>query len=213
MDIILNDREVRVLGCLMEKAMATPEYYPLSLNALTNACNQKSNRDPVVDWEDVTVQKALDDLEEKGLVNRSTVGRVPKYEETFTRRHNMVASEAAALCVLLLRGPQTAGAIRSRSDRLYAFDSLEALQATLDRLEEWSHIRRLPRLPGHKESRYAHLLAGEPEGSDAVSQTAAGVSAPEHADRLAHVEDEIRLLKSELADLRAAFDKFRRQFE
>jgi uncharacterized protein YceH (UPF0502 family) len=213
MDVVLNDREVRVLGCLMEKSMATPEYYPLSLNALTNACNQKSNREPVVDWDEVTVQAALEALEDKGLVNRSTVGRVPKYEETFTRQHNMVASEAAVLCVLLLRGPQTPGAIRGRSDRLHAFDSLEALQTTLERLEEWNHIRRLSRLPGHKESRYAHLLAGEPEDDDGGPPTAARVSAPEHTDRLAQVEDEIRCLKSELADLRAAFDAFRRQFE
>jgi uncharacterized protein len=213
MDVVLNDREVRVLGCLMEKSMATPEYYPLSLNALTNACNQKSNREPVVDWDEVTVQAALEALEDKGLVNRSTVGRVPKYEETFTRQHNMVASEAAVLCVLLLRGPQTPGAIRGRSDRLHAFDSLEALQTTLERLEEWNHIRRLPRLPGHKESRYAHLLAGEPEDNDGASPTAARASAPEHTDRLERVENEIRLLKSELADLRAMFDTFRQQFE
>jgi hypothetical protein len=212
MNIILNDREVRVLGSLMEKAMATPEYYPLSLNALTNACNQKSNRDPVVDWDDGAVREALDDLEEKGLVNRSTVGRVPKYEETFTRQYNLVASEAAALCVLMLRGPQTPGAIRSRSERLFAFDGLDALQATLDRLDEWGHIRRLPRLPGHKESRYAHLLAGEADDPAGTSQTA-GAPTPDGTDRLAHVEDEIRLMKAELADLREAFDTFRRQFE
>jgi len=106
MDILINNQEARVLGCLMEKAMATPEYYPLSLNSLANACNQKSNRDPVVSWNEQTVEDAVDGLEKNGLVNRSTVGRVPKYEEIFTRQHNMVASEAAVLCVLLLRGPR-----------------------------------------------------------------------------------------------------------
>ena len=116
MDVILNDREIRVLGSLMEKAMATPEYYPLSLNVLTNACNQKSNREPVVMWDELTVQAAAEGLEQKKLANRSTVGRVPKYEEIFTRQHHMVSSEAAVLCVLMLRGPQTPGAIRSRSD-------------------------------------------------------------------------------------------------
>jgi uncharacterized protein YceH (UPF0502 family) len=213
MEQLLNDQEARVLGSLMEKAMATPDYYPLSLNSLTNACNQKSNRDPVVDWDEATVQEAVDGLEKKGLANRSTVGRVPKYEETFTRQGNMVASEAAVLCVLLLRGPQTPGAIRSRSDRLHAFDSLEELQETLDRLCEWGHTHRLERLPGHKESRYMHLLGGEPENNTETPEAADTVPAPGDADRLAVLEAEIASVRNELTELRAVFESFRQQFE
>ncbi|WP_319406848.1 YceH family protein [uncultured Desulfosarcina sp.] len=213
MDIMLNAQEARVLGCLMEKAMATPEYYPLSLNALTNACNQKSNRDPVVDWDEQTVEDAVGGLEKSGLVNRSTVGRVPKYEEIFTRQHNMVASEAAVLCVLLLRGPQTPGAIRSRTDRLHAFDSLEAVQETLDRMCEWGHVRRLERLPGHKECRFMHLLSGEPDDGADNAETTGPAPLPDDIDRLARLEAEIQSLKDELADLGAAFKSFRKQFE
>lgn len=213
MEIPLNEREIRILGCLMEKAMATPEYYPLSLNALTNACNQKSNRDPVVAWDEQAVQGALDALEEKGLINRSSVGRVPKYEETFTRRHNMVASEAAVLCVLLLRGPQTPGAIRTRCERLYTFESLEALQETLNRLSEWGLIRRLERLPGHKESRFTQLLGGEPNDDADLSVAEESSRATGEIDRLDRLEAKVQSISDELADLRAAFESFRRQFE
>lgn len=210
---LLNEQEARVLGCLMEKAMATPDYYPLSLNSLTNACNQKSNRVPVVDWDEAMVQEAVDGLEKKNLANRSTVGRVPKYEETFTRQGNMVASEAAVLCILLLRGPQTPGAIRSRSYRLHAFDSLDALQEVLDRLGEWGHVHRLERLPGHKESRYMHLLCGELENHTETALAADTVPPPGDADRFAVLEAEIAALRDELADLRAVFESFRQQFE
>ena len=213
MERLLNDHETRVLGCLMEKAMATPEYYPLSLNALTHACNQKSNRDPVVAWDEQIVQDAADSLEKKGLANRSTVGRVPKYEETFTRQHNMVASEAAVLCVFFLRGPQTPGAIRSRTDRLHAFNSLETLQETLDRLCEWGHVHRMARLPGRKECRYMHLLSGEPDDSTEPFETDAPVPASGEIDRLAHLDAQIQSLKEELANLRTAFESFRNQFE
>jgi len=213
MDITINNQKARILGCLIEKAMATPDYYPLSLNALTNACNQKSNRDPVVRWDEQTVEDAVDDLEKIGLVNRSTVGRVPKYEEIFTRQHNMVASEAAVLCVLLLRGPQTPGAIRSRTERLHAFDSLDALQETLDRLCEWGHVHRLERLPGHKECRYMHLLSGEPDDAvDSVEKTHPVVPF-EDIDRLMRLDADIQSLKDEVADLRTAFESFRKQFE
>lgn len=213
MNIMLNDQEARVLGCLMEKAMATPEYYPLTLNALTNACNQKSNRNPVVDWDEQIVQDAVNGLEKKGLANRSTLGRVPKYEETFTRQHNMVASEAAVLCVLFLRGPQTPGAIRSRTDRLHAFHSLEALQETLDRLCEWGHVRRLKRLPGRKESRYSHLLSGETDDGADTPETFDPVPESGEPGQMERLEEEIQSLKKELADLKAAFESFRKQFE
>jgi len=213
MDIEINKQGARVLGCLMEKAMATPEYCPLSLNALTNACNQKSNRDPVVRWDEQTVEDAVNDLEKIGLVNRSTVGRVPKYEEIFTRQHNMVASEAAVLCVLLLRGPQTPGAIRSRTDRLHAFDSLDALQETLDRLCEWGHAHRLERLPGHKECRYMHLFSGEANDDIDSAENTDPIVPPDTTDRRVRLDADIQSLKDELADLRTAFESFRKQFE
>jgi uncharacterized protein len=213
MDIVLNEAEVRVLGCLMEKSMATPEYYPLSLNALTNACNQKSNRDPVVAWSEAIVETAVDTLEAKGLIDRSSAGRVPKFEETFTRRHNMVASEAAVLCALLLRGPQTPGAIRSRCDRLYPFDGLEALQETLERLDEWGLVRRMARLPGHKESRYMHLFAGPEDEHTDSPPDAAPLPVPADMNRLDRLEERIQTLGDELADLKSAFESFRRQFE
>ncbi len=212
MDILLSEQELRVLGCLMEKSMATPEYYPLSLNALVNACNQKSNRDPVVSYDEGVVETAVNDLDAKGLVNRGTTGRVPKFEETFTRLHNMVAAEAAALCVLLLRGPQTPGAIRSRSDRLYAFESLDALQETLDRLSEWGLVQRMQRLPGHKESRYMHLL-GDPAAIDADTETETSTEVLPQGDRLDRMEEQIQAIGDELADLKATFESFRRQFE
>ncbi len=215
MEIILNEAEIRVLGCLLEKSMATPEYYPLSLNALTHACNQKSNREPVVAWSDATVETAAKSLEAKGLINCSSAGRVLKFEETFTRQYNMVASEAAVLCVLLLRGPQTPGAIRSRIERLHAIDSLEALQETLDRLGEWDFIRRMERLPGHKEFRFMHQFA-DPNGEGTDSPPDASpppAPEPEEPDRLARLEDQLRAIGDELADLKAAFDSFRQQFE
>ena len=213
MEQLLNNHEARVLGCLMEKAMATPEYYPLSLNALTHACNQKSNRDPVVAWDEQTVEDAVDELEKKGLANRSTVGRVPKFEEIFTRRHNMVASEAAVLCVLLLRGPQTPGAIRSHTDRLHTFDSLGALQETLDRLCEWGHVRRMERLPGHKESRYMHLLIDEPDDGALTPERAEPPKASADTDRLAVLEAGFHSLQVELTELRTDFEAFRKLFE
>jgi hypothetical protein len=213
MDILLDKPEVRVLGSLMEKAMATPDYYPLSLNALTNACNQKSNRDPVVHWDEQTVEDAVDRLCQKQLANRTMTGRVPKYEQTFTRQHNMVASEAAVLCTLLLRGPQTPGAIRSRSERLHAFDSLESVQETLDRLDDWGLVCRLERLPGHKEARYSHLLGGEPQSPADASETPQALPADDNLDRLDRLEQQIQTLQAELAELRSSFDRFRQQFE
>ena len=213
MDERLSEPEVRVLGCLMEKAMATPEYYPLSLNALTNACNQKSNRDPVVAWEESAVEDAADALVTKGLVDRSTVGRVPKYEETLTRRHNMVSAEAAVLCVLMLRGPQTPGAIRGRCERMHAFDDLESLQETLDRLNEWELTRRLERLPGHKEARYTHILGAEPEPSSGPTENPIPAPASADVDRIDQMAAQIESLRTELDELKAAFRSFRKQFE
>ncbi|MCF6188412.1 MAG: YceH family protein, partial [Desulfobulbaceae bacterium] len=125
MNILLTDNEVRVLGCLMEKEMATPAYYPLSLNALTNACNQKSNRNPVVSYDEETVVEALNGLREQELARQSNVSRVPKYEQIFSQKFNLITREEAVICILLVRGPQTIGEIRNRSERLYAFQNLD----------------------------------------------------------------------------------------
>ena len=213
MNVKLTEQEIRVLGCLMEKSMVTPDAYPLSLNALTSACNQKSNRNPVVDWDEETVLEALKHLEEMNVVNESRVGRVPKYEELFTRKYNLVSSEAAVLCVLCLRGPQTPGAIRSRTERMHAFDSLEALHEALSRLSEWGHIQLMPRLPGHKESRYTHLLGREEKEPEAPPGDAPPMAVAEETDRLNRLEQEIQEIKSELKELQNSFDSFRKQFE
>lgn len=214
MDIVLNEKEARLLGSLMEKELATPDYYPLSLNALTNACNQKSNREPVVSYDEETVRDVAEDLIQKGLVSKTSVGRVPKYEERLALKHNFVAGESAVLCVLLLRGPQTAGAIRTRTTRLCNFDTLDGVLETLGNLEEWSFVKRLPRLPGHKESRYTHLLSGLPDTDDhAAPLTEEPVTTPADAQRVDRLEHKVEALRDDLDALKAAFEGFKRQFE
>ena len=209
----LTDMEIRILGSLMEKALSTPDYYPLSLNALTNACNQKSSRDPVVAYAESEVQAVLEYLEDKDLVNQSRVGRVPKYEERLSSKHNLVPREAAVLCVLMLRGPQTAGKIRSRTGRLCDFESLEAVSETLEKLSEWELAERQARLPGRKEARFSHLLGGRPE----PDPTEQGESpATPHADmneRVDQLEAEVIRLREDLERLGQAFKSFRAQFE
>jgi uncharacterized protein YceH (UPF0502 family) len=204
MDWQLDVAETRVLGSLLEKEIATPEYYPLSLNALVNACNQKSNREPVVAYDDDTVESALEGLREKGLALRSTgrESRVAKHAQRFTEKFNLGRREAALMCVLLLRGPQTVGELRGRTERLYTFDDLEAVESTLHRLGEMSFVRQLPRQAGFKEQRYAHLLAGEVE----MAEEAPAAAAAPRADRLAQLE-------AEVAELKRRFEEFRKKFE
>src|SRR5512135_1264357 len=159
MDLELDAAEARVLGSLLEKEVATPYYYPLSLNALVNACNQKSNREPVVEYDDAIVEEALASLRAKGLAVRITGGdsRVPKHAQRFTEKLNLGRREAAVTCLLLLRGPQTVGELRGRADRLYRFDDLEAVENTLGHLAEMGMAKQLLRQPGFKEQRWAHL--------------------------------------------------------
>ena len=208
MDWQLDAVEVRVLGTLLEKEIATPEYYPLSLNALVNACNQKSNREPVVSYDDPTVEAALASLREKGLALRITGRdvRVPKHAQRFIEKFNLGRREAAVICVLMLRGPQTVGELRGRTERLYNFDDLEAVESTLNRLAELQFARQLPRQPGFKEPRFAHLLTGEPEISE---ETAAAPAAP-HA---ASDRERIAALEAAVAELRREFDELRRRLE
>ncbi len=213
MATILTDTEIRIIGSLMEKALSTPDYYPLSLNALTNACNQKSSRDPVVAYDEYDVQAVLDELAEKNLVNQSRVGRVPKYEELFSQKHNLVPREAAVLCVLMLRGPQTVGEIRGRTGRLCVFDSLEAVDETLSTLTEWGLVQRQARLPGHKESRYAHLLGDVSEPPVAEQDAPADGGALEKVNRLDQLENEVGRLRDDFSELQQAFEAFKKQFE
>ena len=217
MEIMLDEIEIRVLGSLMEKALSTPDYYPLSLNALTAACNQKSSRHPVVSYEEQTVRQAVERLEEKGLVWESLVGRVPKYEERFTADRKWIARESAILCVLLLRGPQTVGEIRSRTARLYSFANLEEVLETLDEMSESGCVARLAREPGCKEPRYAQLLGGappagadgpQPPAEDDLDETVTAAAA-----RIDELEQAVDLLREDLENLRAEFANFKKQFE
>jgi hypothetical protein len=213
MDIVLSDEEVRVLGSLIEKELSTPDYYPLSVNALTNACNQKSSRDPVVSYMEQTVEGIVDDLAQKNLVHKSHVGRVPKVEERFTHAHNLVPRESAVLCVLLLRGPQTGGEIKGRTARLCTFESLDEVHETLGLLEEYGFVGCLPRQPGHKESRYIHLLGGKPEIDKDETAPAAGHDVPVEPERIEKVEQDIRTLKNDMAELKREFQEFKKQFD
>ncbi len=206
MDWQLEAPEVRVLGALMEKEIATPDYYPLSLNALVNACNQKSNREPVTDYEETTVEAALEDLRAKGLALRiSGESRVPKHAQRFTEKLNLGRREAALICLLLLRGPQTPGELRGRAERLYHFDDLESVENTLNHLAEAGFVRKLARQSGSREARWAHLLSGEVDAAEPAMETPARSSGA-LADKVAAIEEE-------LAQLRREFDDFRRRFE
>lgn len=210
----LSNTEVRVLGSLIEKDITTPDYYPLSLNALVNACNQKNNRDPVMTLDEDAVRQALSSLQEKRLAGPAggADSRVTKYEHRLQEVFNFDRREIAVICVLLLRGPQTPGELRSRGERMYRFETLEDVQSTLQRLIDRGLVRVLPRQPGTKESRYMHLLAG-----DAMLDAPASVTAPataEHRDhhetRIAALESEVSSLRSEIAQLRRELDELRK---
>ncbi|HEV2197412.1 MAG TPA: YceH family protein [Candidatus Acidoferrum sp.] len=218
MNIVLNEAECRVLGALVEKEVTTPEYYPLSLNALVNACNQKSNRDPVMNLAEAEVREALHSLDGQSLVRSVSPSdsRVTKYEHRLQEAYNFYRHEVAILCLLLLRGPQTPGELRSRSERMHSFDDLNAVQSSLQHLmkREPPLVKPLPRQPGTKETRYAHLLSGDVVHTETESKMHA--NSGEHSadgDRLRELEGEIVALKSEIADLKQQFAQFRRQFE
>lgn len=219
----LDAAEVRVLGALIEKQVTTPDYYPLTLNALTNACNQLTNRDPVVSFDDQTVVRALDRLREKRLATLFTgaESRVAKYKHTLTDALLLTPGEVALLCVLMLRGPQTLGELRTRSERLFTFDTMPEVEETLNTLaarQPQPLVVKLPRQPGTKEARYAHLLSGPVEPAKGV----AGAEVPPEPatlavraenERLARLEQEIIDLRRELAELKQQLADFRKQFE
>jgi uncharacterized protein YceH (UPF0502 family) len=207
MDLLLTETEIRVLGCLLEKEMATPEYYPLSLNALVNACNQKTNRFPIVSYDENTTTDALAGLKEKGLAWQSDAGRVAKYAESFVKKFNLVNREAALLCVLMLRGSQTPGELRGRTERLHPFADLDTVIETLESLSEMECIIKLPRQPGCKESRYTHLLAGKPETS-----IEAGFSENQPLPQGVFTGTRMDALEEELANLLEEFNALKKDF-
>ena len=223
MGALLNDVEARVVGSLAEKQVTTPDYYPLTLNALVHACNQISNREPVVNYDERTVAEAVESLRAKNLVYifYGAESRVPKYKHMMREMFALSPQELAALCVLMLRGPQTVGEIRSRTGRLYEFVDLSEVEATLEGLARRDEplVAKLPRQTGRKEARYAHLLSGLPEVEDAGDEqaihatTRATTPRANEGERVARLEAEVERLRGELAELRQQFDEFRRQFE
>jgi uncharacterized protein YceH (UPF0502 family) len=213
----LTDTEVRVLGSLIEKDITTPDYYPLSLNALVNACNQKNNRDPVMSLDEDSVRYALSSLQEKRLAGPAggADSRVTKYEHRLQEVFNFDRRETAIVCVLLLRGAQTPGELRGRGERLYRFDTLDDVQSTLQKLTDRGLVKVLARQPGTKESRYVHLFAGDvpDDATQALPPTRTSVSAGDHVDaRITALESEVRSLKDQISDLRRELSEFKQQF-
>ena len=217
MTTILNDIEIRVLGALVEKQVTTPEYYPLTLNSLTAACNQKNNRNPVSSYSEAEVAHALETLREKNLtyVFHGSTSRVPKYKHVMPEVMHLNPAELALMCVLMLRGPQTTGELRSNSARLHEFPGLEEVDGTINSLithEPESLAVRLPRQVGQKEARFAHLLSGEAPIEEAASE-ANPLRSRGREERVAVLESEIEELKSQIAQLREQFEGFKKQFE
>ncbi len=206
---LLTTEEIRVLGVLMEKSKTTPEYYPMTINSITAACNQKTSRKPVVQYDEQTVTLTLDSLKRRGLISTATGGssRVIKYKHNFAIVFPVTPQEVAIICLLMLRGAQTPGELNTNSGRLYEFESLEEVQAVLERLSdsELPYVFQLPRRAGQKEMRYTHLLAGTPDLSqDEVVDEQYAKPATELESRLAKVEQE-------LAELKVAFDQLMKE--
>jgi len=211
----LTFEEVRIIGALIEKELTTPEYYPLTVNSLMNACNQKSNRDPVVSFNEQTVETTLDSLRGKGLATRVTGSdiRVAKYRQAFTEKLNLTSEETAITCVLMLRGAQTTGEIKGRTGRMFEFESLATVEEILKSLAERENplVIKLPRQTGMKESRYAHLLSGKPEIENKEAQKV--IEAEADQNKIEVIQIELELVKAKLEDLQSQFDKFKKQFD
>jgi len=221
MQLTLSPVEVRVLGALIEKEITTPEYYPLSLNALANACNQKSNRDPVLHLEEIDIRRALNHLEAQSLVRSVGDSRVSKFEHRLQETFNFYRPEIAVICELLLRGPQTPGELRNRASRMHPFEDLESVHSALQRLAKRQPpmVAVLPRQPGTKEARYAHLLGDAPPSAPAhevpLDTPAVASTSPEppKAVQVTALAAEVAELRAELASLRAQFAEFKKQFD
>nr|WP_210418605.1 DUF480 domain-containing protein [Aliikangiella coralliicola] len=211
MSMQLSQLETRVIGCLIEKSITTPDQYPLSLNSLTNACNQKSNRDPVLSLSETEVQETLDSLNEKRLImNQSGASsRVPKYKHRFCNTEfsdlQFSAQELGVICVLFLRGPQTPGELRTRTNRLCQFDNVQETEALLNKLSESDngpYVVKLPREPGRRESRYAHLFGDQEESVAQIAEPESTGSSVQDSDRLSALEEQVALMQMEIDELR-----------
>jgi uncharacterized protein len=211
----LTETEARIVGALVEKQLTTPEYYPLTLNALLAACNQKSNREPVVNYDEQTVSRTLDDLRDKNLVYvfYGSTSRVPKYKHMLPQVFELSESETAVICVLMLRGAQTLGELRERTGRLYEFSGLGEVNETLDALirRDEPLVVKLERQPGQKEARFAHLLSGEVASYTPPERTVS--RSPAGNERIENLERELENLRSEFNLFRQEFEEFKKQFE
>jgi uncharacterized protein YceH (UPF0502 family) len=216
-NIVLNAAEARVLGSLVEKDITTPDYYPLSLNALINACNQKNNREPVTNFDEETVRLALRNLSDKHLAGTASGAdsRVTKYEHRLQEVFNFTRPETAILCVLLLRGPQTPGELRGRTERMHRFEDLDEVLSGLQQLmrREPPLAKALGRRPGTKEIRYAHLLSGDVEAWEPPAETASFSPGSADAERIIQLEEQVAALRNEVAELKQQMADFRKQFE
>jgi len=216
MSLELNEIEARIIGCLIEKENTTPDYYPLTLNALTNACNQKSNRNPVVEYDEQTVQQALDSLLAKDIVYLfyGSGSRTPKYKHLLPKVLELEHPETAVICVLLLRGAQTLGEINQRTSRLYEFSGLDEVHQTVDGLikREEPLIVPLPKQSGQKEARVMHLVSGEVD-FDAIEFEPMKKSSSSGSNRIVELEQKVETLESELGSFREEFGEFKKQFE
>jgi len=210
----LTETEARIVGALVEKQLTTPEYYPLTMNALVAACNQKTNREPVVSFDEQTVARSLEDLRDKNIVYvfYGSTSRVPKYKHMLPQVYELEPSETAVMCVLMLRGPQTIGEIKERTGRLYDFRDLNDVNETLEALTKRDEplITRLERAPGQKEARYAHLLSGEVTSYTPPERVSRGTASDERIEKL---EQELENVKSELSLFKQEFEDFKKQFE
>ncbi len=210
----LTETEARIVGALVEKQLTTPEYYPLTMNALIAACNQKTNREPVVSFDEPTVSRSLEDLRDKNIVYvfYGSTSRVPKYKHMLPQVYELEPSETAVICVLMLRGPQTIGEIKERTGRLYDFRDLNDVNETLEALAKRDEplIVRLERAPGQKEARYAHLLSGEVTSYTPPERVSRGTA---NDERLEKLEQELESLRTELNSFKQEFEDFKKQFE
>jgi uncharacterized protein len=215
MDTILTAEEIRIIGSLIEKELTTPEYYPLTLNALKNACNQKSNRNPVVSYDENLIEPVINKLRDKSLITRVTGSdiRVPKYKQAFTEELKFQPDETAVICELMLRGPQTPGELKGRASRMFNFESLSQIDEVIQRLmnREQPMVIKLPRQTGMKESRYAHLLAGEPE--IITPETLENEAAAAENDRYTKLEEQVSTLRNDFEELKKQFENLRSQLE
>lgn len=214
---ILNETEARIVGALVEKQLTTPEYYPLTLNALVNACNQKNNREPVVTYDEKIVTESLERLRDRNIVYvfYGSTSRVPKYKHMLPSIYELEPAEVAVICVMLLRGPQTLGELRTRTERLYEFGGLGEVQETLDGLARRDDplVVKLPVLPGQKEARFGHLISGPIDVEAFAAAQATPHSRVGGSERIEKLEEAVGELQREVAELRETFAEFKKQFE